>query len=100
MHIIELDHPITHKEETITQIEARRPNVRDHILLEQEKNKQNRKQKAIGPMEEDMWLFERMTNVDKDVLYSMDMADVGKLQAFYKECIKPSKDSDLKTETD
>lgn len=100
MKEIKLSSSIKHEERTITVLEMRKPTVRDHIWLEHHEAALQREQKTLGPMEKDAVLYARLADVPKEVIFQLDLADMGKCRAFYLDCVRGSKPSDQQTETD
>lgn len=68
--------------ENVTELQFRRPKVRDQILFE----------KAKGTdAEREITLFARLCGVDEDLIASLDLIDYGQLGNAYKACVSPSR---------
>lgn len=100
MSTIKLSYPISNGEETVKEITMRRPTVRDHIWLDHQVAKMKRDGKVIDDVEKDAMMYARLADEEAEIIQKLDMADWGKCRKFYLDCLKPSSDSDQKTETD
>ncbi|WP_029236071.1 phage tail assembly protein [Vibrio coralliilyticus] len=99
MEIIKLDYPIKHDDQTISEVEIRRPNVRDHIWLDHQSAAAKRSGKTFDEVEKDAELYARLCDLSVEAIGKLDMQDWGKLRKFYLECVVPSKSSTQETET-
>jgi len=81
MKTIKLDYPIDARGVVIREITLRRPKVRDELAA------QAYKQEA----ERELMYFSSLTELTREELEEMDMADWGKLQAAFEEMLKPGK---------
>mgnify|MGYP001205426237 CR=1 FL=1 len=100
MTTIKLTYPVTHEDKTISELEMRRPTVRDHIWLDHQKAAFMRDKKVLDDVEKDAKMYARLCDVDEAVIHQMDMSDWGKCRVFYLNCVVPSQPSQEKTETD
>lgn len=99
METIKLDYPIKHDDKTISEVEVRRPNVRDHIWLDHQSAAAKRSGKTLDEVEKDAELYARLCDLSVEAIGKLDMQDWGKLRKFYLECVVPSKSSTQATET-
>lgn len=96
---IKLDYPVTHENKEYTELEMRRPTVRDHIWLEHKEAAAKRERKILDEVEHDAMMYARLTDMPMDVIAQLDMQDWGKCRNFYMSCIVPSESSEEKIET-
>jgi hypothetical protein len=96
---ITLDYPITVAGKQVTELTMRRPNVLDHVWLEQREAALKRQNKALGDMEKDATLYARLMDIELDEAYQLDMTDLGKCRMYYLECVTGSNTSEPKTAT-
>lgn len=99
MTTIKLTYPVTHENKEYTELEMRRPTVRDHIWLDHKKIAAKREQKIIDQVENDAMMYARLTDTSMEVIGMLDMADWGKCRQFYLSCLNPSTDSSQSSET-
>ena len=100
MTTIKLTYPVTHEDKTISELEMRRPTVRDHIWLDHQNSKLQREGKKLDEFEKDAMMYARLCDVEEGVIHKMDMQDWGKCRTMYLKCVRPLEDSEAKTETD
>lgn len=99
MTTIELDFPIKVDGNEVTELEMRRPKLRDHLWLKA-KQKETRKNQKMDELDSDIAMFARLLDVDESVLGQLDMADWGKLGAAYTQFTEASTPSQSTNETD
>ena len=79
----------------ITQLEMRRPKVRDHIWLKtkygsKESPKKNTKSNQVyDEMDRDLAMYARLTDQPEEVIESLDLGDWGKLATSYITLSQP-----------
>ncbi|GAK43593.1 conserved protein [Tepidicaulis marinus] len=81
MKHIKLDHPVTVNGTTIRDIKMRRPKVRDELAA------QTYKEEA----ERELMYFCSLTELTREELEELDLADWGKLQKAFEEMLQPGK---------
>jgi chorismate mutase len=75
METIKLDYPVTAGSTQISELNIRRPKVRDQIAAAKAKG---------GDAEREVAMFANLCEVEPTVIEAMDMADYFKLQEAYK----------------
>jgi hypothetical protein len=72
--VIELKHPISFKGEQITQLEMRRPKVRDNLTAAK---------RPGSEAEKELFVFANLCEQDPAMLEELDMVDYLQLQSIY-----------------
>ncbi|MFV0576056.1 MAG: phage tail assembly protein [Vibrio sp.] len=105
MEKIKLRFPFTYEGVEVTEVEMRNPIVRDHIWIKSKFGSDDQRKKrevGTGYYDDDdrqIALLARLIERDIEFVYSLSLADMGKLSKVFKALSEDSTDSVQKIET-